>query len=288
MWRDVVLPIRLWAWVCPLFHGHLQILLTVVAAAVLLVVLRVVRPRQDRAAQLYDLFGVGALVLALTTSYKVLTDTQSELSGPWTLLEPSLLFFAYVLAKLVIIFCVISFLLGKGFKFGGKDFQFGIPIEGRQLVEKARNVGTVSDEFFELLADLNHNVLEYLIGDFEDSVLGSDDPAETLRQQVQKKLQSAYRRSFPKVRILVVPATLAGVASLGTDLDDLVRKYFDLGVHVSTVEGDNVGIGIHAAVFGGAIIVIDARPEGVSVTAPEINAASTLYVAAANSIFRGE
>ena len=89
------------------------------------VVLQLTRGKPFLVQISYDIFGVGALTLALVTSYHVFKNPPTGLTGVWTLLVPWPIFFLLVLVKLLVFFysmIVFSGLLqpGKIRKFGAK------------------------------------------------------------------------------------------------------------------------------------------------------------------------
>ena len=61
-------------WLTLLFCDHLPITLTVVGGIVLIVILQLVRGKQAWTQLAYDVFGVGALALAVATSLHVFQD----------------------------------------------------------------------------------------------------------------------------------------------------------------------------------------------------------------------
>ncbi|NLG83671.1 MAG: hypothetical protein GX493_03465 [Firmicutes bacterium] len=265
------------------FLGALTIL---AGTPFLLYLVRVLRRNRGTRSPFYGyLFAVLALTVSVATSYDILLRPP-VLPGYWRLLSPFVLFLLSVLVKLLIIL-YLAFTVSGLFQ-PGRILKFGAKVPGFEISNELGPLDralTQAERDYELITNLNETVLEYVASAYEESILTAEDPAEEIRRQTEEVLQSVYK-DYPGTAIRVVPCTKEGIASLWEPVATLVRKWFDRKSDLSTVEGDALGIGIHHGTegFTGAIIVIDASRGRGEVTAAEIYAASTLYIAIASTI----
>jgi len=140
----------------------------------------------------HDILGVSALVTAVATSYGILANPAVGLTGIWSLLVPSIQFLAAVLIKLLIIFYSIAILSGllqpgRILKFGAKIPGFEFNNELAQIDEAVGKLGE-TERNYDLIANLNEMILDYVASPFEGSILNSTDPAEEIRQQTRQVL----------------------------------------------------------------------------------------------------
>ena len=130
-------------WLLYLFDEHLAKTLaglTFAAIPLLLWSLRKLRGMPSKKIQqIYDIIGILALVTALATSYGILVHPPAGLSGAWTLLIPSVLFFASVLLKLLIVFYTVAIL--SGLLQPGRILKFGAKLPGFEISNEYAQIG---------------------------------------------------------------------------------------------------------------------------------------------------
>jgi len=274
--------------------------LTILGALGLLAILQFARGKPAWKQFVYDSIGVGSLALALGTSYDILRNPPTGLTGLWALLVPWPAFFLAVLVKLLIIFygmIVITGLLqpNRIRKFGAKVF--GVEINGEYydtLVSGAQKWEELTSREFELISLLNEKIFLFATGwphDMIEAIRNSPDVAEALVNHFTLLLEEAYLH-FSDVSLRVFQATEAFLRNATKEYKNIAKNLemqYKEETPVAKVIGEVYGLSIYHGTsdLPGCIVIIDCSGSERVVTSYELQAVSTLYILMRDAVVSG-
>lgn len=228
--------------------------------------------------------GIGAIGLAIFSSFDSTEIKIATASDLLKLLTPSLVFFLNVTLRLLIIMWAVAIAAGlfrpdRITELSAKVF--GIELNHKftkdEILERQQDAERIDNQVRQL-AGLNEAILEYISGPFEEDIIAAPDKAEEVRRRVRQVLTDAYYPLKDKVRLYVLPDTTDARGSLPKTLRDLVDLVYDSEADSLELKHDHIGIAVHHGTQGlGTVIIIESTSD-YELCLAEVIAASILFV----------
>jgi hypothetical protein len=268
-----------------------------VAIAILLGVNSFLYNEMDLKVKQIFMIGISVIVVSaiFLSSYSLKEIEIRSADDLWKLLDRQTTFLLILLAKLVISFFVITYLMcfflpGLLSKTGAKVF--GIEISHEFNLENFKSKIIQVDKQFKLISTFNSTVAAYLGENFENRIfneLKHMTPDDAVRFEINRILHQVYHK-LKKIKIQVIPTAEEAIETLEQKYLKTAWRLFSLTEKRKEdkiyVEKKKIGYGIHHGIDNlSAIIIIDAtEQEYYELSYAEIAAASSLFLALLPSI----